>query len=166
MAHKQLVEICNQQAEIDLLKTVWLPICVNNTQWYVAEISTVNNSTGLETTSYKVYKQGGQGVITTVAPSGTLTEGYCPIRTQRTHENFVITGTTPLTIPSGLISISVTKTNGTGIVNISGDNGTNYPLTVLNENFSDGVNEAVSTLSAYTITGSLGGTTYKVHLIR
>jgi len=85
---------------------------------------------------------------------------------QRRHENFVVTGTTPLVIPAGAISISVTKTNNTGVVNISGDNGTNFPLTFNRENFTDSVNEGYSTLSAYTITGTLAGTTYKVHIIR
>ena len=85
---------------------------------------------------------------------------------QRVHQNFVVTGTTPLVIPAGLISISITKTNNTGIVNISGDNGTNFPLTFNRENFADSVNEAVSTLSSYTITGTLPGTTFKVHIIR
>lgn len=86
--------------------------------------------------------------------------------TQRIHENFVITGTAPLVIPAGAISISVTKTNNTGIVNISGDNSINFPLTFNRENFADSVNEEVSTLSAYTITGTAAGTTYKVHIIR
>lgn len=166
MSHKQLVEICNLNTELDLLKTNWLPICVNGIQWFVAESITVNNTTGLETSSVKIYKQGVNGTITTTAPIGILSgqEGYC--KTQRIHENFVITGTTPLVIPAGLISMSVTKTNNTGTVNISGNNAVNYPLTVLNENFSDGVMESVSTLSSYTITGSAAGTTYKVHIIR
>jgi len=85
---------------------------------------------------------------------------------QRRHENFVQTGTTPLVIPAGAISISITKTNTTGVVNISGDNATVFPLTFNRENFTDNVNEAVSTLSAYTITGTLAGTTFKVHIIR
>lgn len=382
MAHKQLVEICNQQVEIDLQKTNWIPFCMGGEQWYAAEVYFVDNSIGVETATTKIYKQGADGTIVTSIAALPKIDGYCsdltscasigdtttvpskllsnaeidtimfnllgvnvpkqyanlpstafpqtinyqgtsgnifygynidlskytcgsnvianvtlmytplgdsdPVDTgldivflaantgyntlnfnsiisgtafpsyptkvvtklypalpttvqtigatynvtgldslnivsyvqgitaadkvriegimveitggnftdcftvtkvkdcnseatldvlkqmlaqstnkiQRSHENYVITGTTPLVIPSGLISISVTKTNGTGVVNISGDNGTNYPLTVLNENFSDGVNEAVSTLSAYIITGSLGGTTYKVHLIR
>lgn len=86
--------------------------------------------------------------------------------TQRVHENFVVTGTTPLVIPAGAISISVTKTNNTGIVNISGDNGTSFPLTFNRENFGDAVNEGYSTLSAYTITGTNTNTNYKVHIIR
>ena len=85
---------------------------------------------------------------------------------QRLHENFVITGTTPLVIPSGAISISVTRTNNTGIVDISGDNATAFPLTFNRENFTDSVNEGYSILSSYTITGTLAGTTYKVHIIR
>lgn len=87
-------------------------------------------------------------------------------KVQRLHENFVVTGTTPLVIPLGAISISITKTNNTGVVNISGDNGVNFPLTFNRENFADSVNEGYSTLSAYTITGTLAGTTYKVHIIR
>lgn len=85
---------------------------------------------------------------------------------QRRHENFVQTGTTPLVIPAGAIAISVTKTNNTGVINISGDNATAFPLTFNRENFTDSVNESVSTLSAYTITGTLAGTTFKVHIIR
>lgn len=85
---------------------------------------------------------------------------------QRVHENYVVTGTTPLVIPSGAISISVTKTNNAGVVNVSGDNATAFPLTFNRENFTDSVNEGYSTLSAYTITGTLAGTTYKVHIIR
>jgi hypothetical protein len=65
-----------------------------------------------------------------------------------------------------LISISVTRTNNEGVVNISGDNSTVFPLTFNGENFTDSVNEDVSTLSAYTITGTLADTTYKVHTIR
>jgi hypothetical protein len=95
----------------------------------------------------------------------TVTPGACPPK-QRLHENFVITGTTPLVIPAGAISISVTRTNNTGIVNISGDNATAFPLTFNRENFTDSVNEGYSTLSSYTITGTLAGTTYKVHIIR
>ena len=85
---------------------------------------------------------------------------------QRIHENFVQTGTTPLVIPAGAIAISVTKTNNTGVVNISGDNATDFPLTFNRENFADSVNEGYSTLSAYTITGTAAGTTFKVHIIR
>ena len=96
----------------------------------------------------------------------TVTPGACSFVTQRIHENFVVTGSAPLVIPAGAISISVTKTNNTGVVNISGDNATAFPLTFNRENFTDSVNEAVSTLSAYTITGTLAGTTYKVHIIR
>jgi len=161
--HKKLVEVCNPQLEFDLIKTNWIPICVNGSQWYVSEQSVIDNSNGSET-SVKIYKNGANGIITTTLPAGTINEGNCIV--QRSHYNYVITGTTPLVIPSGAISISITKTNGIGVVNISGDNATLYPLTTDNENFSDGVLESVSTLSAYTITGSLAGTTYKVHLIR
>jgi hypothetical protein len=87
MGHKVIAEICNfpeQVGEIDLLKTNWLPICVNGSQWYVAEQSTINNSTGAETL-VKIYKQGANGSISTSTPVGTIVEGYCQILT--TAEN-------------------------------------------------------------------------------
>lgn len=77
MAHKQIVDICNWQVETDMITTNWLPICVNGVQWYVAETSTYNNSTNIETTPIKRYKQGANGIITNTAPVGSITEGYC-----------------------------------------------------------------------------------------
>ena len=121
---------------------------------------TVIDSEGVETVSF----YGTDGLL--LATPTTYTIGKCSLLTQRTHENFVVTGTTPLVIPEGLLSISVTKTNNTGIVNISGDNGVDFPLELQGESFGDGLNEGVSTLSAYTITGTLAGTTYKIHIIR
>lgn len=159
------LEKCNE-VEIDKQITDWLPICVAGVQWYVAEEYSYNNTTGVKTLVGKIYKQGANGAVVTVAPTGIIIDGACELKTQRQHENFVVTGTTTLVIPAGAISISVTKTNNTGIVNISGDNGTNFPLTFNRENFGDAVNEGYSTLSAYTITGTLAGTTYKVHIIR
>ena len=138
----------------------WLPVCFDGTQYYVRDVE--NN--WVYTTEYKKWHDG---TIFTGLPTGSIvTEWYCNLLIQRIHENFVVTGTTPLIIPAGAISISVTKTNNTGVVNISGDNATAFPLTFNRENFTDGVNEEVSTLSEYTITGTLAGTTYKVHIIR
>lgn len=155
----------SQNGKIDT--TDWLPYCVDGVQWFVREIQVLDN---VVTVSSKEYKQGSDGAITTTAPTGTtIVDGICSIQalpTQRIHQNFVVTGVAPLVIPSGAISISVTKTNNTGVVNISGDNGTAFPLTFNRENFADSVNEGYSTLSAYTITGTLAGTTYKVHIIR
>ena len=139
----------------------------------IQQIKEKDTCTGEETYRYVIEDLNGNLVkVESIYPdfveADVLLE--CPIieklPTQRIHQNFVVTGTTPLVIPSGAISISVTKTNNTGVVNISGDNGTNFPLTFNRENFADSVNEAVSTLSAYTITGTLAGTTYKVHIIR
>jgi hypothetical protein len=161
----QVQEICKID-EIDFIHTNWLPICIGGVQWYVAEEYTFNNTTLIKRLVGKVYKQGANGAIGVAVPVGVIVEGSCSIVTQRRHENFVITGTTPLVIPAGAISISITKTNNTGFVNISGDNGINFPLTFNRENFTDSVNEEVSTLSAYTITGTSAGTTYKVHIIR
>lgn len=86
MGHKQLVEVCNFPTsinELDLVKTNWLPICVNGTDtWYVAETSTFNNTTGSETTPVKIYKQWANGTISFTAPVGTITEGYCVVPQQ------------------------------------------------------------------------------------
>ena len=80
MSHKQLVEVCNLQNEIDLLKTNRLPICVNwTTTRYVAETSTVDNTTWLESTPVKIYKQWANGAISLTAPVGTITEWYCSV---------------------------------------------------------------------------------------
>ncbi len=69
----------NPQVEIDLVKTNWLPICINGVQWFVAENSTIDNSSGSETTNVKVYKQGAYGPVTNTTPAGIATskEGYC-----------------------------------------------------------------------------------------
>ena len=83
MSHKQLVEVCNFPAnisEIDLVKTNRLPICVNWVDtWYVAETSTVDNTTWLETTPVKIYKQWANWAISLTAPVGTITEWYCSV---------------------------------------------------------------------------------------
>lgn len=155
---------CPAYQEVDLVQTEWQPICVSGVQWFTATQKVFNNSTGLVVSTTPIYKLGPTGTETLTAPVGTIVNGSCT--TQRIHENFVVTGTTPLVIPAGLISISVTKTSTAGIVNISGSTAVNFPLTAINENFTDSVNEAVSTLSAYTITGTTATTTYKVHIIR
>ena len=110
MSHKQLVEICNPQLEIDLQKTNWLPICISGVQWYVAENSTIDNATGNETSVVKIYKQRANGVITTTVPAGIATaqEGYC---TQSVDKEFLYgCEVTPITIPApvGLITSSPT----------------------------------------------------------
>ena len=102
-------------------------------------------------------------------PTG-WTIGRCvdpPLEIQtRIHENFVVTGTTPLVIPEGAISISVTKTSNKGQVLVSGDNSIDFPLDFKTENFTDSINEGYSILTEYTITGTDADTTYKVHIIR
>jgi len=83
MAHKQNVSICNWNeissyvTENDLIKTNWLPICIGGSQWYVAEYSIFNNNTLIESTVFKIYKQGANGSVTITAPVGSITEGYC-----------------------------------------------------------------------------------------
>lgn len=82
MAHKQNVNICNwdeqlQLQEKDLLKSNWLPICISGVQWYVSEQSVYNNTTESESAIVKIYKQGANGSVTITAPVGSITEGYC-----------------------------------------------------------------------------------------
>ena len=76
---------------------------------------------------------GGVLLEIELKPNQIFNFGECPIieklPTQRIHENFVITGITPLVIPAGAISISITKTNNSGVLNISADNSVNFPLT-------------------------------------
>ena len=71
--------------ETDLIKTNWLPLCVDGVQWYVSEKSTFDNSTSIESSVTKIYKQGANGSISTSTPVGTIVEGYCQILT--TAEN-------------------------------------------------------------------------------
>jgi len=74
------IEPCADADEIDLLHTNWLPICVDGVQWYVADKYTYNNITGIEGIPVKVYKQGANGAIVTVAPTGTvIADGICAI---------------------------------------------------------------------------------------
>ena len=86
MSHKQLVEVCNfpiQLNELDLQKTNRLPICVGwTTTWYVAETSTFDNSTGVESAPIKIYKQWANWAITATAPVGVITEWYCTVAQQ------------------------------------------------------------------------------------
>jgi hypothetical protein len=113
MGHKVIAEICNfpeQVGEIDLLKTNWLPICVGGVQWYVAEVSNVNNTTGVETVPTKIYKQGANGAIVTIPPIGIAVgqEGYC---TQEADKEFLYgCEVTPITIPAPAIIITTLGT--------------------------------------------------------
>lgn len=65
--------------ELDIVISNWLPICVDGKQWYVREVSLVNNDTGAITNTTKEYKDGANGVITSTAPTGTIIEGACPL---------------------------------------------------------------------------------------
>lgn len=133
------------------------------------EVNTVCNTiTGFYDIIERTYNSDGTLLSQTITATAIGCLEAAPVVTiiQRQHNNYLVTGTAPLVIPAGAISISIRKTNATGIVNISGDNATDFPLTVNNEVFTDGVTDGVSTLSAYTITGTAAGTTYKVHIIR
>ncbi len=77
---KVKVYVCNfDDLNINSLsKLNWLPYCIDNVQWYVAEVSTFNSQTLQESTPIKIYKQGADGSITTTQPTGTvIKDGYC-----------------------------------------------------------------------------------------
>lgn len=67
---------CPETEETDVTYTNWLPVCINNAQWYVGEKVSVVNSTGTDTLT-KVYKQGADGVPTETQPLGIQIDGYC-----------------------------------------------------------------------------------------
>jgi hypothetical protein len=71
------IEACTEVEEIDKVVTNWLPICVDGVQWYVAEQILFNNATQTEVLT-KIYKEGANGAIVTVAPTGTIVDGSCP----------------------------------------------------------------------------------------
>lgn len=97
-----------------------------------------------------------------------LNLGVCSLNTisVRQHDNYEVLGTSPLVIPEGIISITVVKDSIDGEVLISGNNSINYILRVEGESFSESVDENISRLSSYTITGSTTSTRFKVHLIK
>ena len=164
-----LIEVCvsaTAKPEIDVDSISWQPMCVNGAQWYWSDVITVDNTAGTYTTVTQ-YKNGDNGTITTTRPFGVIQLGYCQSTTQvaRSHNNFILASGATIPISTGAMSLVVTKTNGIGTINISGTNGTPYPLTFNNESFSQGINEAISSLNAYTIT-SIGGATAKISEVR
>lgn len=57
-----------------------MPICVNwNQNWYVADVSTVDNKDGTEITQIKIYKNGATWAIVSAPPIWTITEWLCVI---------------------------------------------------------------------------------------
>lgn len=63
--------------EQDAIVANWLPICVDGVQWYAREREVIDNTNGSSTSVVIEYKQGVDGAITTTAPTGTITDGYC-----------------------------------------------------------------------------------------
>ena len=106
------IEACIDSAELDLIKTNWLPICVDGVQWFVAEQSTFNNTTGVESLPVKIYKQGADGAIVTTAPAGTvIADGYCePCKKEifATHIKYHYIAGDP--IPAGYVAYQPTTT--------------------------------------------------------
>jgi hypothetical protein len=70
----------SSSTETDKIASNWLPLCVGGTvTWYVREIEDIDNSSGGSSNLIKQYKQGATGAITLTPPTGTITEGYCPL---------------------------------------------------------------------------------------
>lgn len=69
-----------------------------------------------------------------------------------------------ISVPAGLKSVAITKTNGTGTATVTLSDGSTYALTTLGEGISDAASPNF-TLPAYTIsTGD--GATWKWHGIK
>jgi hypothetical protein len=77
------LEACNQ-TETDKIVTNWLPFCVGGVQWYVAEQILFNNATQTEVLT-KIYKQGANGAVVTVAPTGVIVDGECKVESPIPH---------------------------------------------------------------------------------
>lgn len=73
------IPVCIEGAtpELDAIVANWLPICVDGVQWYAREREIIDNTDGSSTSVVIEYKQGVGGAITTTAPTGTITDGYC-----------------------------------------------------------------------------------------
>lgn len=141
----------------------------------VQEIKEKDTCTGEET--YRWVVEDGTGNL---VEASTLIVGFdeallsstncsCssnPVTRERNH--YVITGTTPLVITQGFLSLTITKisTSASGDVLISGDNSTDYPLTLQGEIYTIGVNEPHSVISNITVIGTQVDTSYKVIEIR
>ena len=111
------------------------------------------------------------GTPITLGVGDTVTPGACVVPTPlttRLRNHHVALGTTPLVIPAGCISLTVTKTSiaSTGDVLISGNNLTYFPLILPGETYSIGVSEPQSNFAEITIVGSTATTEYKVIEIR
>ena len=139
--------------ENDLVRTNWLPICVDGAEWYVGERSEFNNTTGVETL-VKVYKEGADGAIVLVAPTGTITEGYCPsivtpaVQVDQTH--VLVSGTG--NVPAGLKTVTIN--NITGITTINGGFALGNGRRVTSISFdATELSEVRGLLPAYTLAG-------------
>ncbi len=143
----------------------------------IQEIKERDTCTGEET--YRWVVENGNGIL---VPADTIIASFdeadvtsvpcacssTPTPTIKVRNHYVVVGTTPLVIPSGYISVTVTKTSLpiTGDVFVSGDNTVDFPLSLPGETYSIGVNEPQSNLSEVTITGSSSTVEYKVIEIR
>ena len=139
----------------------------------VQEIKEKDSCTGIET--YRFVIEDGAGLL---VPASTVIVGFdetalsavsCqdilnPITRERNH--YVVTGTTPVSIAQGFLSLTVTKTSSTGQVLISGTNATDYPLDVLGEVYSIDVKEPYSEQDSIIITGTTAITTFKIIELR
>jgi hypothetical protein len=69
-----------EQTEFDTEGINWQPLCVDGVQWYFADNATFEFGSPSVDDIETIYKQGDDGGITTVRPTGTtITQGYCPV---------------------------------------------------------------------------------------
>lgn len=164
MSHKLLVEVCNlwDIVETDLIKTNWLPLCVDWAQRYVSEVSQFDNYTLTESWITKIYKQWADWTITATAPTGTvITDWYCNIWwTALIPATHILNAWNTSPIPAWAKSVVIKKTNAPWTVVVNW-----YTLTALNETYPISANDydsngRVWTLPAITIT-TTGGATYQ-----
>ena len=97
--------------ELDVVVSNWLPICVGGVSYYVREVELVNNTTGVKTFVAKEYKLGASGAISTTVPTGTITEGLCPIASQPATFSNIVAEVGAKNKPTGIKVVVITSVN-------------------------------------------------------
>lgn len=145
---------CNED-DIELVKTNWLPICVDGVEWYVQDVSLYNSKTGIESGVAKSYKEGADGAIVTVAPTGlVITEGYCPavvtpsVQVDQTH--VLVSGTG--NVPAGLKTVTINNITGITTINGGFELGNGRRVTSISFDATE-LSEVRGLLPSYTLAG-------------
>ena len=109
----------------------WLsrhPICVDWVQWYFTDVETVDNSTGLSTGVEKLYIQWFNWTPTTTAPTGIITDWYCP-SVQKDPEIVCMTNDGGETVVKWVVIFSYDWTTWTSTINnLDGSLATGYTV--------------------------------------